>query len=151
MQLAAFKQRDVFGSRHAAIHYNRGARRQAHTSREAVEHGLERGDVLGVAGKYLVTDGKAFAPDHEPNDHLLALRSAITIMTALGLGVGRGQAFEIERGQIVEIDARIEIEEAAFALHQLGLRWRCDVGGVHREYDRASSRLSHRNPCRHPP
>src|SRR6516165_7800049 len=119
MQLAALEQSDVCGTRHAAIHHDRGARRQANTSRKAVEHGLERGDVLGITGKYLVADGKAFAPHNETDDHLLALRSAVAIMTALGLGVRLGQTLEIKRGQIVEIDARVEIEEAALALDKL--------------------------------
>jgi hypothetical protein len=121
MQPAALKQSDIFGTRHAAIHHDRGARRQPHTRAEAVEHRLQCGDILGVAGKYLVADGKPFAPDHEPDDHLLALRSAVAIMAAFSLGVGRCQALEIERAQIVEIDARVKIEQTVFALDQLSL------------------------------
>jgi hypothetical protein len=121
MQLAALEQTDVFGTRHAAIHHNGGASREIHTSGEAIEHGRERGDILSVAGKDLVADGKAFAPHHETNDHLLTVRTAVARMPAFGLGIGRGQALEIRRGQIVEIDALVEIEEAAFALDKLRL------------------------------
>src|SRR5215813_922309 len=121
MQLTALKQRDVFGARHAAIHHDRGARRQTHALGEAVKHGLKCGDILSIAGKYLVADGKAFAPYHKTNDHLLALRSPVAVVPALGFGVGRSQALEIERAQVVEIDARVEMEEVALALNQLSL------------------------------
>jgi hypothetical protein len=30
---------------------------------KAIEHSLERGDILRIAGKHLVADGKAFPPD----------------------------------------------------------------------------------------
>src|ERR1700736_3365627 len=118
MQLAASKQSNIFGTRHAAIHHNRGAGREAPTSGKAIEHSLERGDILRIAGKHLVANGKAFSPDHETDDHLFAVRATITRMTALGLGIGFRQALKIGRGQIVEIDGWIEIEETAFALDQ---------------------------------
>src|ERR1700731_2969731 len=53
----------------------------------------------------------------------------IARVAALGLGVAGALAFEISRGEIVEIDRDIEIEQAAFALDQC----RLDGGSVRME------------------
>jgi hypothetical protein len=97
MELSALQQRNIFGAGHAAIHHNRGAGREAPTSGKAIEHSLERGDILRIAGKHLVADGKAFPPDHEIDDHLFAVRATITRMTAFGLGIGFRQALKRAR------------------------------------------------------
>src|SRR5271165_211017 len=85
---------------------------------QAVEHGGERRAVLGISGKHLVGDRKALAADDQPDDDLLAVRSMIARIAPLGLGIADTLTLEVGRGQIVEIDRRIEVEQAALALNQ---------------------------------
>src|SRR5208282_2837234 len=102
---------------------------------QAVEHGGERRAVLGISGKHLVGDRKALAADDQPDDDLLAVRSMIARIAPLGLGIADTLTLEVGRGQIVEIDRRIEVEQAALALNQR----RLDAQSV----DRALLRARH--------
>ena len=100
---------------------------QAGALGEAIEHGGERLAILSVAGEHLVGDRKALAVDHEPDHDLLAVGAVIARVAALGLVIAGALAFKIGRGEIVEIDRRIEIEQAALACNQ-----RCLDGGAMR-------------------
>src|SRR6202035_2904173 len=95
-----------------------GSFRKTGARRQQIQHGGERGAVLRVAGKHFVSDGKAVAIDHQSDHDLLAVRTMIARVAALGLGVAGTLAFEISRGEIVEIDRYIEIEMAALARGQ---------------------------------
>jgi hypothetical protein len=72
-----------------------------------------------------VDDRKAVAVDHEGDHDLLAVRSMIARVAALGLGVAGTLALEIGRGEIVEIDRGVEVEQTALALDQRRLVARC--------------------------
>ena len=117
---------DVLVKRHAAVNHHGCAFLKPGARRQHLEHGGERRAVLGIAGKHLVSDGKAVAIDHQSDHDLLAVGTMIARVAALGLGVAGAHAFEISRGEIVEIDRDIEIEQAALALDQC----RFDGGAV---------------------
>ena len=121
MQLAGFDLGDVFVIGHAAIDDDGAAFGQADARLEQVEHGGQRGAVLGVAGKDLMGDREAVAIDDEADHHLLAVRAVVARIAALGFAVGGGVALEIGRGQVVEVDRAVEVEQAALALDQRGL------------------------------
>ena len=74
--------------------------------------------MLCVAGKDLVRDRKAFAADREPHHDLLAIGSMVGGMAAQRLGIARALALEVGRGEVVQIDRRIEVEQAALAREQ---------------------------------
>ena len=77
--------------------------------------------MLGIAGKDFMGNGEALAIDDEPNDDLFAVGAMITGMTTLRLGVMSAKTLEVRRCEIVKIDGRVEIKQAALARHELGL------------------------------
>lgn len=93
---------------------------QADALFEAVEHGSQRGAVLGIAGEHLMSDREAVAIDDQADHHLLAVRAVVARIAALRFGIGRGLAFEVDRGQVVEVDHAVEVEQVALALDQCG-------------------------------
>ncbi len=121
MELALLEQSQIVDARQAAVDHHGCALGQADPLGQPVEHGGERRAVLGIAGKHFMTDRKAFAPHRQADDDLLAVGPAVARIAAPGLGIGHGQAFEIGRGEVVEIDGGIKVEEAALALNQGGL------------------------------
>jgi hypothetical protein len=126
VQLAGRDLVEVVVEGHAAVDHHGCALPQAGALGEAIEHGGEGLAVLGVAGKHLVGDRKALAADHQADHDLLAVGSMIAGIAALGLVVAGARALEVGRGEIVEIDRRIEVEQAALARNQR----RLDRGAV---------------------
>ena len=121
VKLALFDLDDVVVERHAAIDHHGRAFLKAGARGQQIEHGGKRGAILGVAGEHLVGDRKAVAIDHQGDHHLLTIRPVIARVAALGLGIALTLAFEIGRGEIVEIDRGVEIEQAALAFDERSL------------------------------
>ena len=67
----------VFFIGHAAIDHHGRPLLEADALTQAIEHGGERGAILGIAGEHLVGDRKAIAVDYEPNHDLFAIRSMV--------------------------------------------------------------------------
>ena len=61
---------------------------------------------------------KPLAVDHQSHHHLLAVRPVIAPVAALGLGVARGLALEVRRGQVVEEAGVVTAKQRALALGQ---------------------------------
>jgi len=118
VELALLDLGDVVVKRHAAVDHHGRALGEAGALGQAVEHGGKRGAVLGVSSKHLVGDRKAFAADHQADHDLLAVRSVVARIAALGFVIAPTLALEVGRREIVQIDCRIEIEQAALALDQ---------------------------------
>ncbi len=73
MELALFDLGDVLVERHAAVDHHGCAFLEAGACGQQIQHGGERGAILGVAGKHLVGDRKAVAIDHKTDHDLLAV------------------------------------------------------------------------------
>jgi len=121
MQLAGFNLGDVVVVGHAAIDDDGAALGQADALFEQIEHGRQSGAVLGIASEHLMGDREAVAVDDEADHHLLAVRAVVARVAASGFAIGRGLAFEVGRGQVVEVECAVEIEQVALALDQRGL------------------------------
>ena len=66
-------------------------------------------------------DWEAVAIDDEADHHLLAVRAVIARVAALGFAVGGGEPLKVGRGQVVEVDRAVEVEQAALAFDQCRL------------------------------
>jgi hypothetical protein len=121
VQLALGDLGDVVVEGHAAVDHHGGALGRADARRQAVEHGRQRGAILGVAGEDFVGDREALAADHQADHDLLAVRAPVARVAALRLGIGGGEPFEIGRGEVVEEEGRLQVEQALLAAMERGL------------------------------
>ncbi len=121
MKLAGFDFGDVLVIGHAAIDDDGGVFGQPDALGQAVEHDGQGGTVLAVAGEDLMSDREPVAVDDEADDDLLAVRAMVAGIAELSFGIGGGDPLEVVRGQIVEVDRAIEVEQVALALEQGGV------------------------------
>src|SRR5215510_523142 len=121
VQVARFQRGDVLLIGHAPVDDHRRSCGNAAAFAQAIEHLRERRAMLPVASKDLMGEWKTVTIDDKPNDDLLAVLPMVARFTALRLGIARTQALKIGRGEIVENDRCIEVEQTALARHELGL------------------------------
>src|SRR5258707_12836671 len=74
--------------------------------------------MLTVALESLVRLGESIPIQHQTHHHLLAVRSLVSRVAALGLRIALALAFEVGRRQIVEVVRVVEVEEALLSLRQ---------------------------------
>src|SRR5215208_650699 len=106
---------------HAAVDDYRGATAAPATLFELAQHLFERGAILTVALEDLMRLGKPISIQDQAHDDLLAVRSLVSRVAALGLRVFQALPFEVGRCQVVEVVGVIEVEQAFLALGQLAL------------------------------
>jgi hypothetical protein len=68
---------------------------------------------LAIAIEDLMGLGKPLAIQHQAHDDLLTVRPVIARVSVLGLGIVQALAFEVRRGQIVEVDGVVQVEQRA--------------------------------------
>src|SRR5205814_1044493 len=109
----------IFLISHAAIHHHSGARFPAGALLQTIQHLSHRGTVLAVAVEDFMRFRKTVAVQHQAYEHLLAIGPLIPRVAALGLRVARGLALEVSRGQIVQVQSVVEMEQRLLAFGQL--------------------------------
>ncbi len=90
-------------------------------SLQAIQHRLDRGAILAVAFKDFVGFGKAVPVQHQPHQHLLGIRPLVARVAALRRGIAQGFALEIGRGQVVEIQGVVQVEQGLLPFRQFPL------------------------------
>ena len=69
---------------------------------DLLEEAQKRGLVAGVAGHHLVGQGQTLGRDHQGDDHLPAVRTAIPAVAVFGLGDLFAESLEVGAGQIIQ-------------------------------------------------
>ena len=80
--------------------------------------------VVGVACENFVTQRNAFLRDDQADAHLQAIRTTVTRITALGLGITLALSFEVGAGDVVQQQVVLEIEQVPQAFLEMLLHGR---------------------------
>src|SRR3989440_5177748 len=111
MQLAFADLLQVFLKGHPAIHDHRGPKLFARPLLQRIQHLIQAAPVLRIAVEDFVVLGEAITIHDQSHHHLFAIRTLVPRVSSLGLRVGRGLPFEVRRGQVIQIDGVVQVEQ----------------------------------------
>ena len=106
---------------HAAIDNHRRARPLAGALFQCIQHLVQAAAVLHIAVEDFVRFGKPVTIQHQSDDDLFAVGPLVAGISSLGLWVRFRLSFEIGRGQVIQIDSVVQIEQRLFLLRQCAL------------------------------
>ena len=131
--------RQIIGAGHAAIG-DPDASQRAMPGLHGGYDRLQGSRVVGVAGEYLIAQGKPIEGDNQSDAHLLAVRPMIAGIAALRQRIGPSLAFEVGARDVVEQHLVVNGKQLAAALRQMRLK-RCLM------HEEMIKRLDKGGPC----
>src|SRR5215211_5398675 len=95
-----------------------GASSRAGALFEPLEHVRDRAAVLAVSLENLMSFGEAVTVEHQPHQHLLTIGALVAGVAPLRLPVAHDLPLKVGRGQIVEVNRLVKMEQLLLACGQ---------------------------------